>query len=329
MRDYIIRRILLLIPTLLLVTIIVFMLVRFIPGSVLDLMVSEMAQMTGDTDLDIGALRAMLGLDVPVYVQYFRWLGVFPQAEGGFAGVIQGNLGYSLWSHEPVRDMIFARFPVTFELGFLALLIAWSIALPVAILSAIRQDSILDYGTRSATIFFVAAPGFWLATMIVVYPSIWWSWTPPMEYIQLVKNPLGNLGQFLIPAFVMGAAMSATTARYGRTLMLEVLRQDYIRTVWAKGLRERTILTRHALRNALIPLITMLGIEVPFVLGGSVVMEQIFVLPGVGRLFFQALTQRDYPVISGVNVMVATIVMIVNLLVDISYAYLDPRIRYK
>ncbi|MFC2055971.1 ABC transporter permease [Chloroflexota bacterium] len=329
MRDYVIRRLLLAIPTLLLITIIVFLLVRFIPGSVLDLMVAEMSETAGITEIDVESLKAMLGLDVPIYQQYGRWVGVWPQASGEISGVLEGNLGVSLWSGEPVRDMIVHRLPVSVELGIFAVFTAWFFGLPIGIYSAIRQDSVIDYGGRSLALIWVAAPGFWIATMVVVYPSIWWGWTPPMEYIPFATNPAGNLLQFVIPGFLMGASMSGSIARYTRTMMLEVLRSDYIRTAWSKGLAERTILTRHALRNAIIPLVTVAGAQVPRVLSGTVILEQIFCLPGIGRLFIQSLNMRDYAVISGVNTIVATIVLATNILVDISYAYIDPRVRYK
>ncbi len=329
MRDYIIRRILLAIPTLFLITLIVFLLVRFVPGSVLDIMVAEMTEVGGITEVDIQALKHMLGLDVPAYHQYARWVGVWPQDSGEISGILEGDLGASLWTTEPVRDMIARRLPVSAELGVLAIILGWCLGLPIGVYSAIRQDSLADYGGRSLALIWIAAPNFWLATMVVVYPSIWWGWTPSMEYIPLVRDPINNLIQFIIPAFLMGAFMSGSIARYCRTMMLEVLRQDYIRTAWAKGLTERTVLMRHALKNAVIPLVTVLGAEIPRVFQGAVVLEQIFVLPGIGLLFYQALTTRDYPVISGVNIVVAIVVLATNILVDISYAYFDPRIRYK
>ncbi len=331
MRDYFIRRLLIAIPTLLLITIIVFLMLRFIPGSVLELMLNEMSmEMSwGDEEATIEILKEKLGLDAPLYTQYGRYMGVWPQKSGEFAGVVQGNLGTSLWSTEPVRDSILRRFPVSLELGGLAILLAWFIGLPIGIYSAIRQDTIFDYGGRSLALIWVAAPAFWLATMVVVYPSIWWGWTPSIVYIPFAENPAENLIQFIIPAFIMGAGMSGGIARYTRTWLLEVLRQDYIRTAWSKGLTERTVMVRHALRNAIIPLITIIGMEVPRLVGGQVVLEQIFVLPGVGRLFVQALNQRDYPLVSGVNLCVASIVVFMNIFIDLSYAYFDPRIRYK
>ncbi|MDP2729516.1 MAG: ABC transporter permease [Dehalococcoidales bacterium] len=329
MQTYIIRRVWLAFITIGLVAIIIFLLLRFIPGSVLDLMVAELAEETGTVDLDIEGLKHLLGLDVPVYAQFGRWIGFWPQDSGAFYGIIQGNWGTSLWSGESIIQMMLHRIPVSIELALLGMTLAWFIGLPIGIWSAIRQDTAIDFGGRSFTIFWLAAPGFWIGTMVIVYPSILWGWTPPIEYIPLVKDPIGNIGQFLIPAFLTGAATSASISRYSRTWMLEVLRQDYIRTAWAKGLQERTVILRHALRNALIPLITVFGRELSRLITGVVIMEQIFVLPGMGRLFLNALNTRDYPVVQAVNLLTSTWGVFLNLIIDITYAYIDPRIRYR
>lgn len=329
MRGYIIRRLILFFPTILFATWILFILIRVIPGDVIDLMLADFPDYDMvEEEVIKDRLLDALGLDVPVHIQYGRWIGILPQKSGEFAGVLEGNLGESLWKNEPVTSLIFQRLPITFELGLLAMLFGWFIALPVGIISAIRQDTVFDYGSRSFAIIFVAAPGFWLATMVVVYPAIWWGWSPSTTYIPFTENPLLNLRQFGIPAILMGLAMSGGIARIARTMMLEVLRQDYIRTAWAKGLSERTVVIRHALKNALIPLITILGMEIPSLIAGSVIMEQIFSLPGVGRLFLEALNKRDYPIVSGINMFLITTVLIINLIVDIFYGYLDPRIRY-
>jgi peptide/nickel transport system permease protein len=329
MRAYLIRRILLIIPTLLLVTIIVFMLVRFVPGDVLDMMVSEWTT-EGSTDIqDVEDLRHALGLDAPIYTQYGRWLGIVPQETGEFYGMLQGNLGHSLWDNEPVVDIFKSRLPVSIELGILSLLISWSIALPIGVFMATRQDSLMDYTGRIFAIVMLSIPGFWLMTMVIVYPSIWWGTMPNIVYIPITENLIENLKQFLLPAFLTGAATSALTIRLTRTMMLEVLRQDYIRTAWAKGLSERTVLMRHAVKNAFIPIITVVGAQVPAILAGQIVTEQIFALPGIGRAFLDALNQRDYPIISAINTMVATAILVMNVVVDIAYAWMDPRIRYK
>lgn len=329
MRAYLIRRLLLIIPTLFLVTIIVFMLVRFIPGDVLDIMISEWME-EGSTDIqDIEDLRHALGLDAPIYTQYGRWLGIWPQETGEFSGMLQGNLGHSLWDNEPVIDIFKSRLPVSIELGILSMLISWSIALPIGIFMATRQDSVMDYSGRIFAIVMLSIPGFWLMTMVIVYPSIWWGTMPNIVYIPITEDLGENLKQFLLPAFLTGAATSALTIRLTRTMMLEVLRQDYIRTAWAKGLSERTVLIRHAVKNAFIPVITVVGAQIPAILAGQIVTEQIFALPGIGRAFLDALNQRDYPIISAINTMVATAILVMNVVVDISYAWMDPRIRYK
>lgn len=317
MRNYIIRRLLLLIPTALLVTIIVFCLVRFIPGSVIDLMARQMIA-AENPEAAAESIRQALGLDVPIYVQYGRWLG----------GVIRGDFGTSLWTGRSIGGQIMEKLPVSAELGVLAIVIALLIAIPVGILSAIRQETWVDYLTRGIAILFISVPVFWVATMVVVYGSIWLRWTPPMGYIPLFKDPLANLKQFMVPAVILGMALSGETMRMLRTTMLEVLRQDYIRTAWAKGLKERTVVMRHALKNALIPVVTIVGLQLPIVIGGAVIIETVFGLPGIGRYFVEALFQRDYPIVSAINLVVAVFVMLCNLAVDITYAYLDPRIQY-
>ena len=243
MRAYIIRRLLLIIPTLFILSILVFLSVRFIPGDAIDAMLGKPEFISGEVDRP--ALEHMLGLDVPVHVQYGRWIG----------GIFRhGSLGHSLLgSRRAVEEKIIDRLPVTIELGVMAILIGLAIALPVGIYSAMRQDTAADYLGRSVAIIGLATPNFWLATMVVLYPSLWWAWSPPMEWVPFSEDPLGNLGMFLIPSVILGTALAAATMRMSRTMMLEVLRQDYIRTAWAKGLNERVVIMRHAVKNALIP----------------------------------------------------------------------------
>ena len=317
MRTYIIRRLLLLVPTLFIVSGMVFLLMRLVPGDIIDTMASEMGIEAGGS-LDRAAIERRLGLDVPIHVQYVRWMGQ----------ILQGNLGTSLRGDEPVVEQILPRLPVTLELGVMAIVIGLLIALPVGIYSAIRQDTAADYLGRSVAIIGLATPNFWLGIMVMIYPAIWWGWSPPMEYIPFTEDPLGNLGMFLIPSLILGTAGAASTMRMTRTMMLEVLRQDYIRTAWAKGLNERVVVMRHALKNALIPVATLVGFQLPILIGGSVIIEQIFVLPGIGRLLVSALSQREYHLVSAINLMLATAVIVVNLMVDLTYAYLDPRVRY-
>ena len=225
--------------------------------------------------------------------------------------------------------MVSARIPVTFELGLMAILIALLISFPVGIYSAIRQDTGGDYLTRSIAIIFISVPAFWTGTMIMIFPALWWGWSPPVMLIPFHEDPIGNLQMFIVPAVLNGMLLSGVNMRMMRTMMLEVLRQDYIRTAWSKGLRERAVVIRHALKNALIPVVTIIGLQMPVMIGGTVILEQIFCLPGVGRLLLEAITQRDYPVVSGIMLFFATAILIINLLVDLTYAYLDPRVSYR
>ncbi len=330
MRAYVIRRLLLIIPTLVLVTILVFMTVRFIPGSVIDLMVAEMSMEASlGQQISESYIKQSLGLDQPIHVQYLRWLGVMPQKDGQVKGVLEGDLGNSLWSGRSITSEMGAKIPVSFELGLIALITSLIVALPIGIYSAIRQDTWGDYAGRTFAILAISLPGFWIATMVIVYPSIWWGWSPSMEYIPFFKDPVGNLIQFVIPGVIMGMTMSGATMRMTRTMMLEVLRQDYIRTAWSKGLAERTVILRHALKNAMIPVITMVGMQLPILIGGAVITEQIFALPGIGRYLVDAINRRDYPIISGINLVIATMVLFVNLAIDLTYAWLDPRVQYR
>ena len=320
MHRYLIRRLLMMIPTLFIISIIVFLMISLIPGDVIDSMMQQGLAKRAGGGLDREALERALGLDVPMYVQYGRWIGdIF----------LHGSLGDSLRTGEPVVTTIFGKVATTVELGLMAIVISVMMALPIGIYSAIRQDTVGDYTGRSIAIIFVAVPSFWIATMIMLYPSIWWGWSPPVPLIPFRENPLGNLGQFFIPSFILGMAMAGTTMRMTRTMMLEVLRQDYIRTAWSKGLKERLVVRRHALKNALIPVVTIVGAELPVLVGGAVIIEQIFALPGIGRLLLVSLSDRDYTLVSGVNLVIASGVVVANLLVDISYAYLDPRVRYR
>ena len=317
MSHYILRRLIALIPTLISASMIVFATVRMIPGSVIDMMLSQN---------DIGAdkmgreeLIAALGLDRSTPEQYLRWVGA----------LAQGDLGNSLWHSTPVLREILQRLPVTFELGALALLVGLVLALPIGVYSAMRQDTAGDLVARSLSILLLAVPSFWVGTMVMVFPSIWWGWSPEVNYVNFTDDPLQNLKQMIVPAIVLGMSLSAVTMRMTRTMMLEVLRHDYIRTAWAKGLPERLVVLRHALRNALIPVVTLVGLQASLLIGGAVIIEQIFVLPGMGLLMLDAVNQRDYPVVTGVFLVVGVAVMLINLSVDLSYGLLDPRVRHR
>jgi peptide/nickel transport system permease protein len=314
MRQYVLRRLLLVVPTLLLVSAIVFSLTRLIPGDVVVLMFEEKAYAE-----DLEALRAKLGLNHPIYVQYGIWLG----------RVVQGDLGESLWTRRPVLEEITRRLPISLELGGLTIACALGIALPIGVLSAVRQDTVKDYAARSLAIIGLSIPGFWKGTVIIVLSSIWFGWTPPLQFTPWAQGPWQHLSQFILPAVLLAIASAASIMRLTRALMLEVLRQDYIRTAWSKGMREQRVVLKHALKNAVIPVVTIIGIQIGQVAGGTVIFETIFGLPGMGRFLIDAIYQRDYPVVQGVNLLLATIIIFVNLLVDMTYAYLDPRIRYQ
>jgi peptide/nickel transport system permease protein len=318
MQAYIVRRLLALIPTLFFASVIVFVTVRMIPGDVIDLMLSQ--NDIAAAKMGREQLEKALGFDTPMWIQYGKWV----------AGILlHGDFGRSLWQNTPVGEQLLARLPITFELGLMALFFGLLIAIPIGVYSAVRQDSGGDYAARSFSILMLAVPSFWIGTMVMVFPSIWWGWSPPMRFVSFTVDPLGNLGQMITPAIILGFGLSALTMRLTRTMMLEVLRQDFIRTAWAKGLGEQLVVMRHALRNALIPVVTLIGLQAPLLIGGAVIMEQIFVIPGMGLLLLDAVSQRDYPIITGVFLIVGVAVMVINLLVDLSYGLLDPKVRYR
>jgi len=317
MQNYIIRRVALIFPTLILVSIIVFMGLRFIPGDIVDLMLSRQTQ--GSSGISREEIKIYLGMDLPVHEQYLKWIG----------GVLRGDFGESLWTRTPVNDNLLSGLPVSLELGFMAVFLSLVIAIPVGVLAGIRPESKLDYLLRSVAIFLVCIPDFWLATMIVIYPALWWNVSPSLVYIFFWDDPLGNLGMVFLPALVLGFAFSGMIMRLTRNLVIEEMGQDYVRTAWSKGLKARVVVMRHVLKNTLIPVVTVVGVQFPFVIGGAVVVESIFGLPGLGKMMVESINARDYPIISGINIILATVVLSVNLLVDISYAWLDPRIRYR
>ena len=318
MQAYVIRRVLALVPTLIFASLIVFITVRMIPGDVIDLMLS-----TNDIGADKKSreqLEEALGLNQPVYIQYFRWLGAI---------LLDGSLGKSLWQNTSVMEDILHRLPLTFELGLMALIVALIVGIPIGVYSAVSQDTIGDYVTRSFAILALALPGFWVGTLVMVFPAIWWGWSPDVKLTPFTEDPLRHMSQMAIPALILGKAFSAVVMRLTRTMMLEVMRQDYIRTALAKGLADRTTILRHALRNALIPVVTLVGLQAPVLVGGAVILEQIFVIPGMGLLLLEAVSQRDYPIITGVFLIVGVAVVFINLLVDLSYGLLDPKVRYR
>ena len=313
LRRYLAKRLVVAVPSLLIASLIVFTLPRLIPGDVVAMMLEEKAYAK-----DLEELRAKLGLDRPIYVQYFEWLG----------RAATGDLGESLWTRRPVLEEIGQRLPITLELALLSMIVAIVIAIPVGVIAAARQDTAQDYLFRSSAILGLSVPNFWLATLIIVLPAIWWGWRPLTGYVEITKDFQAHFVQMMLPAVILGVGFSAAMMRLTRGMLLEVLRQDYVRTAWSKGLRERVIILKHGLRNAIIPVITYIGTQLPQIIGGTVVIETIFGLPGMSRFLFDAINQRDYPVIQGVNLVVVSFIVMINLAVDALYAVLDPRIRY-
>jgi peptide/nickel transport system permease protein len=313
LRRYFLKRLLVAVPSLLIASVIVFSLVRFIPGDVVTLMMEE-----NQYAQDLEEMRRKLGLDRPIYTQYLEWMG----------RALRGDLGQSLYTGRPVLGELATRLPVSLELGAIALLVAIVVGVPIGIISAVRQDTAHDYVARSTAILALSVPGFWLGTLVVVLPAVYFGWSPSIQYVRFETNPWGHVVQFFVPGILLGIASAATVMRLTRTQLLEVLRQDYVRTAWAKGLAERRVVLKHCLKNALIPVVTVLGIQVAQILSGTVIFESIFGLPGMGRFLFDAISERDYPVIQAINLAVVTTVVMVNLIVDMTYAWLDPRIRY-
>jgi peptide/nickel transport system permease protein len=313
LRKYALKRLLVAIPSLLIASVIVFSLARLVPGDVVTLMMEE-----NQYAKDLDEMRAMLGLDRPIHAQYVEWMG----------RIARGDLGHSLYTGKPVLRELAWRLPVSLELGAVALFFAVLVGVPIGIVAAVRQDTAQDYVARSGAILGLAVPGFWLGTLVVVLPAIYFGWSPSIQFTRFGDDPWGHVTQFLLPGFLLGIASAASIMRLTRTQLLEVLRQDYVRTAWSKGLAEPRVVLKHGLKNALIPVVTVLGIQIAQILSGTVIFESIFGLPGMGRFLFDAITERDYPVIQGINLVVVATVVFVNLAVDVAYAWLDPRIRY-
>lgn len=243
--------------------------------------------------------------------------------------VLRLDLGRSIISGRTVTSELENRLPVTLQLGVMAIFFSLLIALPIGILSAIRQDTIWDYVGRSFAIGMLAVPGFWVALLLITLAGRYFEWgVPPKSYIRITDNPIGNIRMLTVPSIILGAGLSGSVMRFTRSAMLETLRQDYIRTAWAKGLRERVIIVRHAMRNALIPVVTVVGLQLPILVGGTVIIEQVYSIPGMGRYYVTSVNSLDYPVIQAINLLVATVVVFTNIAVDITYSILDPRIRY-
>ena len=328
MTQYLIKRLLAAIPTILIVTIIIFGLVRLIPG---DVVMARIAQGGGAggavTDEQLEQIRAQLGLDRAIHEQYLDWI----------AGAIRGDLGTSLWSGAPINELLLDRIPVTFEIVLLAMGLSMLLAVPLGIVSAIHQDRPLDYGARLFTIFGLSVPDFVLGTVTILFLTFYLddvtfglldSWLPPLGWHPPWEDPWTNIQALILPVLILAYRSSAVSARIMRSTMLEVMREDYVRTARAKGVAERTVILRHALRNSVIPVLTIMGAQISFLFGGSVIVEQIFRIPGMGQLTLDAVSQRDYPAVQGAVLMMAVVFVGVNLAVDLMYGIIDPRIRY-
>ena len=321
MKTYVAKRALLFIPTMLLVTIAVFVIMRIVPGDPALIILGEGEDGGADslTEARLAKLRAKLGTDRPIYVQYGSWLG----------NMLQGDFGYSyFYEGDKVLDDLKDRIPTTVELAVMSLILASIVAVPLGVLSAIRQDSVADYAARIITLLGIALPNFWVAVMTIFFLVLVFQWAPPLAYEKVWNDPWTNFQQLIFPAIALGTSNMAFIARIIRSAMLEVLREDYIRTARSKGLAERIVVYQHALRNALLPVVTLFGFELGRLISGTVIIETIFLVPGMGRLLITSIGNRDFPMIQAVVLVIAITVLVMNLFADLVYAWLDPRIRY-
>ena len=314
MGKYALKRVLLLIPTMLLVCIIVFAMMRMVPGSAVEQVVYNYSQ--NGLDITLEEAEAKLGMDKPAVVQFFIWFG----------GILRGDFGQCLFKGETVGQIISSKLPVSIELTLLTLFFTLLFSVPLALYCAAHPDTVTDNVIRTISVIMASVPIFWIGTLVLVYPAVWWGFSIPLTYTPFTVDPLLNMKMFLVPALVNALTQVGMNIRSVRTMTLEVMRQDYVRTAWAKGARERRVMFSHAFRNALIPVITLFGGAIPGMIGGSVVIENMFNLPGIGQQVVDALTNRDYPLAQGCTVVLAIIVMLVNLLVDLAYKWCDPRV---
>jgi peptide/nickel transport system permease protein len=316
-RTYLAKRLLLIVPTLFGVAAVVFLIMRVIPGDVTLLILG--GDQTGRIDpQQLAAMRHQLGLDQPLAVQFGTWLW----------GVLRLDFGTSLWTGQPVIEEVLIRLPLSLEVAILATIVSVLLAIPLGMLAAVRQDSWVDYVIRVGSIGGQAIPSFWVGILVILFLVIYFGWGPPLEFTPPWVDPWANFQQLVWPVATVGYRYAAVTTRMTRSTVLEVLREDYIRTAWAKGLRERAVVIHHALKNAMLPVITLVGTEFAFLIGGLVVTETVFTLNGVGRFVVDAVAHRDYPVVQALVFLIALCFVVVNLLIDLTYAWFDPRIRY-
>ena len=319
MNTYVIKRFMLFIPTLVLVTLMVFALMRLVPGDPAELLLMGFEGDGQYSEKQLADLRAKLGTDRPLAIQYLNWIW----------GMVRGDFGVSMYFDTPISEDLGAKLPITLELAVLALLLAFVVAMPLGVLSAVRQDTVADYASRIIAIAGVAMPTFWIGILVVYFLVTWFDWLPPLGYANLWEDPWRNLQQMVFPAIALGFYNMALIARVTRSSMLEVFREDYIRTARSKGLRERAVIIRHALKNAFLPILTISGWQVGRLIAVTVVIETIFLVPGMGRLLVDSILHRDYTMIQSIVMVIAFMVLALNLVVDLLYAWLDPRIRYE
>ena len=318
MRTYVTKRLLLIVPTLFGVAAVVFVIMRVIPGDVTLLILG--GDQTGRIDpQQLAAMRHQLGLDQPIAVQFGTWLW----------SVLRLDFGTSLWTGQPVIEEVLIRLPLSLEVAILATIVSVLLAIPLGMIAAVRQDTWVDYAIRILSIGGQAIPSFWVGILVILFLVIYFGWGPPLEFTPPWVDPWANFQQLVWPVLTVGYRYAAVTTRMTRSTVLEVLREDYIRTAWAKGLRQRAVVIRHALKNSMLPVITLVGTEFAFLIGGLVVTETVFTLNGVGRFVVDAVAHRDYPVVQALIFLTAFSFVIVNLLVDLTYAWFDPRIRYR
>lgn len=317
MRAYVIRRLLWIVPTLFGAATFIFLVLQVLPGDVALVIMGEEGPISGPERLE--ALREELGLNRPLYQQYFSWLW----------GMARLDLGESLWTGQPVVRELWVRLPYTLALVAVAVTFSISLAIPIGVLSALRQDSWVDYILRSFTIVGLSLPSFWFAILIVLFLLMAFQWFPPLTYAPVYEKPIVAFQQLIFPGLALGYRQTAVAARMMRSSMLEVLREDYVRTARSKGLTERIVVYVHALKNAVLPVITIFGLEIIILFSGAVIVERIFNIPGIGGLLVDALARRDIPLVQGIVMLVVGFVVIVNLITDLLYAWVDPRIRYR
>jgi peptide/nickel transport system permease protein len=312
--HYIFRRLLLLIPTLIAMSLLIFAMLRLLPGDIVSIMAGTDGQMS-DTARE--ALRENMGLSDPIPIQYVKWL----------SDIAQGDPGTSLRSGRPVSELLGRALPITLELALLAVIISSVVAIPLGVISAARRDTYFDFAARLGGLIGLSLPSFWIGTLVLLFTSKAFGWAPDIRFTPFLDDPIGNLKQMALPAFAIAIQLMAIIMRMTRATMLEVLGQDYVRTARAKGLRNRIVVYRHALRNALIPVVTVIGFQLGALMGSSAIIEVIFGLNGVGNTLLQAIFNRDYPLVQAATLYLAVVFVLINLVVDVLYAYIDPRIK--